>query len=75
MNGKKGWEMIGRVSALGAVVAGTVLAAGLTFSGAADAGVAAAPVCPSCGHNLILNPGAGAGKGTSSDQPGRSRRA
>jgi hypothetical protein len=59
--------MIGRVSALGAVVAGTVLAAGLTFSGAADAGVATAPVCPSCGHNLILNPGADAGKGTSSD--------
>jgi hypothetical protein len=59
--------MIGRVSALGAVFAGTVLAAGLAFSGAAEAGVAAAPVCPSCGHNLILNPGADAAKGTSSD--------
>ena len=59
--------MIGRVSALGAVFAGMVLAAGLAFSGAAEAGVAAAPVCPSCGHNLILNPGADAAKGTSSD--------
>ncbi len=29
--------------------------------------MAAAPVCPSCGHNLILNPGADQGKGTSSD--------
>jgi len=59
--------MIGRVSAWGAVVAGMVLAAGLTLSGAADAGVAAAPVCPSCGHNLILNAGADQAKGTSSD--------
>ncbi len=59
--------MIGRISAWGAVVAGTVLAAGLTLPAAADAGVAAAPVCPSCGHNLILNPGADQGKGTSSD--------
>ncbi len=59
--------MIGRISAWGAVVAGTVLAAGLTLPTAADAGVAAAPVCPSCGHNLILNPGADQGKGTSSD--------
>jgi hypothetical protein len=59
--------MIGRVSAWGAVVAGMVLAAGLTVSGAADASVAAAPVCPSCGHNLILNPGADQGKGTSTD--------
>ena len=59
--------MIGRVSAWGAVVAGTALVAGLTLSGAADAGVAVAPVCPSCGHNLILNPGADAAKGTASD--------
>ncbi len=60
--------MTGRVSsAWGAVVAGTVLAAGLILPAAADAGVAAAPVCPSCGHNLILNPGADQGKGTSSD--------
>ncbi len=59
--------MIGRISAWGAVVAGMVLAAGLTLPAAADAGVAAAPVCPSCGHNLILNPGADQGKGTSSD--------
>jgi hypothetical protein len=64
---KKGREMIGRVSAWGAVVAGMVLAAGLTVSGAADASVAAAPGCPSCGHNLILNPGADQGKGTSTD--------
>jgi hypothetical protein len=64
---KKGFGMIGRVSAWGAVVAGAVLAAGFTLSGAADAGVAAAPACPSCGHNLILNPGADAGKGTSND--------
>jgi hypothetical protein len=59
--------MIGRVSAWGAVVGGMALVAGLALSGAADAGVAAAPVCPSCGHNLILNPGADAAKGTSSD--------
>ncbi len=59
--------MIGRISPWGAVVAGTLLAAGLTLPAAADAGVAAAPVCPSCGHNLILNPGADQGKGTSSD--------
>jgi hypothetical protein len=59
--------MIGRVSAWGAVVAGTALAAGLALSGAANATVTAAPVCPSCGHNLILNPGADAAKGTSTD--------
>jgi hypothetical protein len=59
--------MISRVSAWAAVVAGMALVAGLTFSGAADAGVAVAPVCPSCAHNLILNPGADAAKGTSSD--------
>jgi hypothetical protein len=43
------------------------MAAGLAFSGAAGASVATAPVCPSCGHNLILNPGADAAKGTSTD--------
>jgi hypothetical protein len=64
---KKGCGMIGRVTAWGAVVAGTVLLAGLTLSGAADAGVATAPACPSCGHNLILNSGADQAKGTSTD--------
>ena len=59
--------MLGRVSAWGAVVAGTVLAAGLTLSGTANAGEATAPACPSCGHNLILNAGADAAKGTSND--------
>jgi hypothetical protein len=43
------------------------LVAGLTLPGAADAAVTAAPSCPSCGHNLILNAGADQGKGTSSD--------
>jgi hypothetical protein len=64
---EKGSGMIGRVSAWSAVVAGTALAAGLTLSGSAGAGVAAAPACPSCSHNLILNPGADQSKGTSSD--------
>jgi hypothetical protein len=59
--------MIGRVSAWGAVVAGTALAAGLALPGAAGASVAAASACPSCGHNLILNAGADQGTGTSHD--------
>src|ERR1700735_4036867 len=65
--------MIGRVSAWGAVVGGMALIAGLALSGAADAGGAGrargarAPVCPACRHNLILNPGADAAKGTSTD--------
>jgi hypothetical protein len=59
--------MIGRVSAWAAVVGGMALVAGLGLSGAADAGVAVAPACPSCGHNLIINPGADGAKGTSSD--------
>jgi hypothetical protein len=59
--------MIGRASAWGAVVAGMAMAAGLTLSGAAHASEAVAPACPSCGHNLILNPGADAAQGASSD--------
>jgi hypothetical protein len=58
--------MFSRVSAWGAVVAGAVLAAGLTLPGVADA-APKPPACPSCGHNLILNPGADAAKGTSTD--------
>jgi hypothetical protein len=59
--------MLGRLSALGAVAAATVVAAGLTLPGAAHAAVATAPACPSCGRNLILNAGADQAKGTSTD--------
>jgi hypothetical protein len=47
------------------VVAGLTL--GVTTSAVASAQQAAAPKCPSCGHNLIRNPGAEAGKGANGD--------
>lgn len=49
------------------IAAATASVATIVPIAAANASPAAAEACPSCGHNLILNPGAEAGKGTSSD--------
>ncbi len=54
----------GRLCAVGALVAAA------TFGGAGVAGAeqpAVSVLCPACGHNLILNPGAEAGVGTNED--------
>jgi hypothetical protein len=50
------------------LVCGAVLASVLAFAPAAGASPhLAASTCPACGHNLIKNPGAEAGKGADSD--------
>jgi hypothetical protein len=56
---------VGRLCAVGAVVAAA------TLGGAAGASASGQPavtiLCPACGHNLVLNPGAEAGVGTNAD--------
>jgi hypothetical protein len=48
------------------ITAAAALAAGIVPAEAASASPAANP-CPSCGHNLIVNPGAESGKGANGD--------
>jgi hypothetical protein len=49
------------------ITAATATVAAVVPMVAANASPDAASACPSCGHNLILNPGAESGKGTASD--------
>ncbi|HUD35599.1 MAG TPA: hypothetical protein VMR14_01795 [Streptosporangiaceae bacterium] len=49
------------------IAAATATVATVVPIAAANASPDSASACPSCGHNLILNPGAEAGKGTASD--------
>ncbi len=55
----------GRLFATGAVVA-LATGGGTTVASAAPLAAALA-TCPSCGHNLVLNPGAEAGPGSNTD--------
>jgi len=49
------------------ITAASVAAAAIVPLAAASASQAATSPCPSCGHNLIVNPGAETGKGANSD--------
>ena len=49
------------------ITATAALAAGAVPAVAASASPAASNPCPSCGHNLIVNPGAETGKGANAD--------
>ncbi len=57
--------LFGRLCVAGALVA--LPTVGVTAGVAAGQQPAAVMACPSCGHNLVLNPGAEAGPGTNND--------
>jgi len=62
-----GSRLVPRLLLISTVAAAAAAIAPVTMASAAGASASPAASCPSCGTNLILNPGAEQGKGTTSD--------